>query len=77
MNDEIKRRKDERQEPWRMPEWMESYRELITGNGEPVETLINDSTPYQVNGPRAIIAASTKTQVGLLERLHARGLLHE
>lgn len=59
------------QKPWEMPEWMERYRELIMTNGESVENLVNDESPWQVNAMRAIIAAGVKCQVGLLYRLHA------
>lgn len=57
---------------WVMPKWMEPYRALIIGNGEPIETLMNDKTSYQINGPRALIAAGVRCQVGLLYRLRQR-----
>ena len=62
---------------WEMPEWMEPYRELIgdTG-GNPIEELMNDhETVAQVNLYRAAICISVKDQVGLLYRLHSKGLL--
>lgn len=60
---------------WKMPKWMEKYRACIVGNGESVEDMMNDNTAYQINGPRAIIAAGVKTQVALLFTMRENGLL--
>ncbi len=62
---------------WEMPEWMEPYRELIGGTGgNTIEKLMNDhETTAQVNLYLAAICISVKDQVGLLYRLHSKGLL--
>lgn len=62
---------------WEMPQWMEAFREHIFTNGEPVEDLVRDESPWQTNAPRAIIAATVKSQVGLLTRLRRAGRLTE
>lgn len=61
---------------WKMPKWMEPYRELI-GNtgGNTVEEMMNDDSNAQINLPRAVLAVAVKSQVGLLCTLHARELL--
>ena len=64
---------------WVMTEWMEPYRKLIhdTG-GNSIEKLMNDhETVAQVNLYLAAICISVKDQVGLLYRLHNRGLLKD
>ena len=60
---------------WTMPQWMEPYRALIATNGDSVEELMQDGTPWQTNAIRAIVAAGVKYQVGLLTRLHKAGSL--
>ncbi len=62
---------------WKMPKWMEPYRELIRNTGGlPVEELMNDhTTNAQVNLYRATFCITVKDQVALLTMLHERGLL--
>ena len=67
-------------EEWKMPEWMEEYREMIdhyTG-GNPIEELMNDDgTNSNVfnNAPRALICVSVKSVVSFLTMLHERQML--
>ena len=58
------------QKPWKMPKWMEQYRELIVTNGGSVENMVDDETLCQVNSVRALVAFGVKAQVSLLCRLH-------
>jgi hypothetical protein len=68
-----------KREKWVMPAWMERYRELLVGNGEPAETLMNYGEEVNVwnNAPLALIVVSMKSQVSFLVRLHNLGLLKE
>lgn len=62
---------------WVMPAWMEWYRDLI-GNtgGNTIESLMNDTaTTAQSNPIRSALIVSVESQIGLLMRLHSRGLL--
>lgn len=64
---------------WKMPSWMEPYRELI-GNtgGHSVEELYNDKkTNAQTNLVLAALIISVSDQVSLLYRLKNEGLLKE
>src|SRR5215212_2374096 len=64
---------------WQVPEWMESYRGLITGIEDyRIEEMVNDdgTNSNTFNNPiRALMCVDTKAQVSLLERLHEFGLL--
>jgi hypothetical protein len=65
-------------EKWKMPKWMEPYRDKIVGNGEAVEVLMNTSgeqANVYSNAPLAMICVGVKNQVGLLMRLHEDGKL--
>lgn len=64
-------------EKWTMPAWMEPYRASISGNGEPVEVLMNYGEEVNVfnNAPLALICVAVKSQVSLLMRLHKDGQL--
>lgn len=56
--------------------WMKPFLKHITNTGgNSVAEMLQDTTPYQVNGPRAIIGACVKSQVAFLQRLHDAGLL--
>lgn len=64
-------------EKWKMPVWMEKYRDLIgdTG-GNPVEELYNDhTTTADVNLIRAALCIAVTDQVNLLYRLQKKGYL--
>lgn len=61
---------------WAMPEWMKRYEPLIHNTGgNDVTEMVNDRTGPDVNLPRAVLAACVKSQVSLLETLHAAGML--
>jgi hypothetical protein len=62
---------------WKMPEWMEPYRELVNNTGgNSVEELENDtSTSMFINAPRAILCCCVHSQVQLLTMLHNKGLM--
>lgn len=61
---------------WKMPDWMEEYRELIinTGGNQIEELMSSDTNPW-VNLPRSTIEACVKSQIGLLEILKREGKL--
>lgn len=61
--------------PWVMPDWMEPYRYLINNTGgNTVEDLVNyRGTDASINA----LAVAVGAQVGLLEDLHALGLVGE
>lgn len=62
---------------WKMPKWMERYRELI-GNtgGNSVEELMNNTTvTADTNLVLSVLCISVKSQVNLLERMYAKGLI--
>ena len=60
---------------WKMPAWMEPYRELFTNTGgNEIEELVNDTDSNMLNNSvRAALCIAVISQVGLLERLHAQG----
>lgn len=64
---------------WIMPKWMKSYANMILNTGgNSIEDLVNDDgTNSNIfnNAPRALICASVKSQVGLLEQLYEKGYL--
>ncbi len=66
-----------RETPWQMPEWMEPYREFICNTGgNPIEELMNDNGSTTFNNViRAGLCVSVDSQVILLVRLHAAGLI--
>ena len=59
---------------WKMPQWMEPYRDLIvyTG-GQSVEDLMNGA--YSDDGFAAVYRWSVRAQVRLLTKLHNGGIL--
>jgi hypothetical protein len=66
---------------WIMPKWMKSYENMILNTGgNSIEDLVNDdgrNSNIFNNAPRALICASVKSQVGLLQQLYEQGLLKE
>lgn len=57
---------------------LKPYRKLLeelAPCGETPEVAWKDSTPYQINGPRAVLMAQFQAQVSLLYRLHKEGKL--
>lgn len=64
-------------ETWVMPPWMEQYRKLFANTGgNSIEDLMNDhdSTCFN-NVIRAGLIVCIESQVILLSRLYAKGLL--
>lgn len=61
---------------WQMPEWMRPFADHIAGTGgNDIEKLAVGRTKAMVNLPLALIEAEVQAQIGLLIRLHSRGLL--
>lgn len=64
---------------WRMPEWMEPYRDLFRNTGgNSIERLM--TLPPGTGRSNVILAAlgaCAESQVGLLHALHHKGLLRE
>ena len=60
---------------WIMPKWMVPYKHLIVNTGgNPIEESINDdgiNSNVFNNAPRALICVAVKSQVSLLNTLHA------
>ena len=57
---------------WTMPEWMQPYRDDF------IEELMNDTDSNMFNNAiRAALCIAVKSQVSLLEKLHAEGRLVE
>lgn len=65
-----------KKQTWKMPAWMEPYRELI-GNtgGNSIEEMVVDDTSPTINLPRFVLATAVQSQVGLLCKLHERAML--
>ena len=63
--------------PWVMPAWMEPYRNDFTNTGgNSIEELMSDSdSNVRNNVVRAALIIAVESQVILLSRLHARGVL--
>jgi hypothetical protein len=60
---------------WKMPEWMEPYRDLFENTGgNSVEELM-DHEFTNANIVRGTLAVCVESQVILLRRLRAKGLL--
>ncbi len=66
-------------ERWKMPGWMEKYRDCIcnTGGNSVEELANNHSADIETNAPLALICVAVKTQIGLLITLHNKGLLKD
>ncbi len=64
---------------WKMPKWMERYRELIQNTGgNSIEELMNDrSAHYGNNAVRSALIISVDSQVTLLFRMAHRGMLKD
>lgn len=68
-----------KKEVWKMPPWMEKYREFF-GNtgGNTVEDLMNRDPREAnifINAPVALICVAVENQVGILMRLYDKGLI--
>jgi hypothetical protein len=63
-------------EKWKMPAWMEPYREsIINTGGNAVEDMMNGDADPRINLPLSTLQACVKSQVGLLGILRKRDLL--
>lgn len=66
---------------WKVPAWMRPYLRHVsgaTGNEEMVLDLYNDHhTSTFENAPRALACVAAKSEIDLLRRLHAAGVLKE
>ena len=67
---------------WTQPAWMAAYVPLIgnTGGWITPERAMNcdgQDCNIVVNGPRALLCTAVASQVTMLERLHAKGMLKE
>lgn len=61
---------------WEMPSWMKPYEEWIANTGgNSIEDCMNGVTDPLVNLPLSTIEFGVKSQVTLLTRLNAQGLL--
>jgi len=62
---------------WKMPKWMEPYRDLIENTGgNPIEELMNDHDTHGGNNIiRSALIISVDSQIILLQRLAHRGML--
>ena len=62
---------------WKMPRWMERYRDdFANTGGNPIEELLNDHGSNGLNNViRAALIVAVESQVILLERLHKKELL--
>lgn len=62
---------------WKMPKWMEPYRDLIQNTGgNSIEELMNDTgSNMQNNYIRAALCIAVQSQVGLLQAMHDRSML--
>lgn len=62
---------------WTMPKWMEPYRDHFANTGgNPIEELMNDEhTNSFSNSVRSALIVAVASQVSLLERMHANGML--
>jgi hypothetical protein len=61
-----------KKKPWKMPKWMEQYREDFNNTGgNSIEDLHNDDhTTIFENAPRALLCVAVHAQVHLLEKLY-------
>lgn len=72
------------QASWRMPNWMHPYADLITNTGDSdpdrvkvIERMYNGNADPFVNLPLSTLQACVKSQVALLYRMFALGLLNK
>ncbi len=69
------------QQQWKMPKWMERYRELIRTRGNrTVEEMMSDTlgdmnSPHAVLRERSMSNYAVAAQINLLNDLYQRGLL--
>ena len=70
--------KKQKTKKWVMPRWMEKFRhDIVNTGGNGVEEMVNGNADPYVNLPLSTLQACVKSQVALLERLHASGALEE
>ncbi len=64
---------------WKMPEWMEPYRYIISSisGGHEVEEIVNGRTSVDENAPLALLECGAQMVVSVLRHLHDRGMLRE
>jgi hypothetical protein len=77
----MKRKSSPRDEPevavWKMPKWMEPYRDLFQNTGgNSIEDLMNDHDTNGFNNViRSALIVSVDSQITLLHRMARRGML--
>lgn len=62
---------------WKMPKWMEPYRELFQNTGgNSIEELMNDRDTHGGNNViRSALIISVDSEITLLHRMKVRGML--
>lgn len=61
---------------WKMPKWMEPYREqIVNTSGNTVEDMVNGNASPIINLPLSTLQACVKSQVLLLGNLHTNRML--
>jgi hypothetical protein len=61
---------------WKMPPWIEPYREAIVNTGgNSIEDLMDDRSNVVINAPFALISCAVQSQVSLLTKLHTQGII--
>lgn len=60
---------------WIPEHWMLPFLDLLSCGRDRVRELMNDKTLVQINAPLALMAVSTKAEIGLLTRLRKGGML--
>jgi hypothetical protein len=61
---------------WKMPKWMEMYREHFANTGgNSIEELMNGDADPRVNLPLSTIQFGVKSQVSMLTRLREKKLI--
>ncbi len=71
------------QQVWKMPKWMEQYRELIkTRDNRPIEEIMSDTSgdmnsPHTEMRERSMSNYAVAAQINLLNDLYQRGLLRK
>ena len=61
---------------WTMPQWMRPYAEhIVNTGGNDLVDMVNGTASPLINLPLSVLQACVKSQVALLNRLHAAHLL--
>lgn len=59
---------------WKMPKWMGPYKRFVCNTGgNDIEDMMNGNASPLINLPLSTLQACVKSQVILLESLHAAG----